>query len=93
MSWHFTGIKATCEGIAKKGCPHHQSLNLSNPDGMIGALLFNMAERDGWLLPPGGGKVLCKHCLAEAEHKYGVKLKKEIKKKEEKVAERSSVPI
>jgi len=82
VTWHFTGIKATCAGIAKKGCPHHATLHIENEDGLIGSLLFNIAEKDGWTLPPGGGKVLCLQCTAAAEQKYQVKLKKEIKKKE-----------
>ncbi len=93
MSWHFGSIEATCEGISKKGCPHHQQLVIPNTDGMVGVLLFNLAESRGWLLPPGGGKVLCQRCLLEAEAKYQVKLKKEVKKKEEKIAEGAVLPI
>jgi len=93
MSWHFTGISATCEGVAKKGCPHKATLLLPNTDGMVGSVLFNVAARDGWLLPPGGGKVLCVQCVDVAEQKYKVKLKKEIREKEKKLEQEGAVSI
>ncbi len=93
MSWHFTGIQATCEGITKRGCPHKAMLHQPNTDGMVGSLLFNMAARDGWLLPPGGGKVLCIQCVAAAEKKYQVKLQKELNKKEKKLAKSGAISI